>query len=328
MEITQSSRTGNSKPGRLVIICLFLLFFPQLNLFPETPVKKEFITYENAGNLPPIYKEEMEIPKGEELFKNPFIYFCFLPGIIVFILLFLFKKKKIYSHLFLFFILCLSISAKVNNSGVIEEGTDYFIKGEYNDALKAFKQAEDFYGSLKELNYNNALCFYHLNKKGNAIFELYNAIKKAPMERRFIQALRFMEKEYDLTSQVNPAPFVHPDIPFICLLILFNCICILLGLVFRFKKGGIVIAFVLVTLCTIGAAAVFIVTQFQMQEKICIIISRNGTLKQIPLPSSRTWILLKEGTSVKVLGKAKGFYLVRTGRGLNGWIREADVKIE
>ncbi|MBN2531919.1 MAG: SH3 domain-containing protein [Spirochaetales bacterium] len=329
MEITQSSRTRNIKHRRLVIICLFFLFFFQQNLFPEKALKREIISYENAGNLPPLYKEEIEIQKSQDLYKNPFIYFCFLPGIIVFILLFLFKKRKTSSHLFLFFILLsLCLGAKGNSPDVIEEGIHYFERGEYNDALKVFKQAEVFWGPLKGLCYNNALCYYHLEKKGYAVFELYRAIKKDPLKKRFLQTLALIEKEYELSSQVNPAPFIHPDIPFICLLVLFNSTCILLGLGFRFKKGSIVIVFVLFTLCTIGAAALFIATQFQLQEKICVVISRNGILKQIPLPSSRTWVLLKEGTSVKVLGSAKGYYLIKTGRGLKGWIREADVKVE
>lgn len=328
MEITQSTGTRNNKHRRLVMICLLFIVFFQQDLFPEEFFKNEAILYEDAGRLPLIYKEEIEAQKKQDLYKNPFIYFCFLPGIVVFIILFLFKKRKTPGHLFIFFILCLFVNAEINNSGFIEKGLQYFSEGEYNEALKAFKQAEEFLGPLQGLCYNNALCYYHLNKRGYAVFELYKAIKKAPLDERFLQSLHLVEKEYGLSSQINPAPFVHPDIPFIFVLVLFNMTCLLLGLGFRFKKGSIVIAFVLFTLCTIGATAIFIATQLQLQERICIVISRNGMLKQIPLSSSRTWVLLKEGTSVKVLGNAKGYYLIKTGRGLKGWIREADVKVE
>ena len=191
-----------------------------------------------------------------------------------------------------------------------------------------FKQSEDVHGPLQGICYNNALCYYHLNKKGYAIFELYRAIKRSPMENRYIHALRLIEKECGLSSQVNTVPFIHPDIPFICMIVLFNITCIVLGLVYRLKKGNVVILFVLLVICTIGVTVIFIATEIQVREKIGIVISRNGLLKQIPLPSSRTWVLLKEGASIKVLGNAKGYYLVKTGRDLKGWLREADVKVE
>lgn len=328
MEIYQSTGTGDFKHRRLVMIWILLFFLLQQNLYPEKSLQNQTLSYEDAGRLPPIYKEEIEIYKNQDLYKNPFMYFCFLPGIIAFIILLFVKKRKTSGFLFLFFMFSLFIGAEGYNPDIIEKGIQFFLQGEYDNALKAFKQAEAKYGPLQGLFYNNALCYYHLDKKGYTVFEFYKAIKKAPLDRRFIQALHLVEKEYSLSSQINPAPFVHPDIPFICLLVLFNITCVTLGLGFKFKKGSIVIAFVLFTLCTIGAAALFIAIQFQLQEKICVVISQNGMLKQIPLPSSRTWVLLKEGTSVKILGNAKGYYLIKTGRGLKGWIREADVKVE
>ena len=326
MEIPQSAGYFRRNRRRLVIPWILLFCLLSYNLFPQNPSKSQAISYEDAGRLPPLYEEEILSQTQTDIYKNPFIYLCFLPGFIVFIILLLIKKKRISSLVFLFFGLCFLLYPVPGS--LIEQGVDVFLSGDYAGALKMFKQSEEFIGPLKGLCYNNALCYYHLDKKGYAIFELYRARKKAPMDRRFIHALRLIEEEAGLTSQINTIPFIHPDIPFIIMMALFNISCIFLGLVFRFKKGSFVIIFVLLTLCTIGALVVFITTQFQLQEKICVVISQNGMLKQIPLPSSRTWVLLKEGASIKVLGNAKGYYLVKTGRGLNGWIREADVKVE
>ncbi|MBN2441491.1 MAG: hypothetical protein JXJ04_09090 [Spirochaetales bacterium] len=323
MAITQS--TGPGKPGnkRLVILWILFLCINPCHLYPET-----IISQEDAGRLPIIYKDGIETEKIPDLYKNPLIYLCFIPGIIILIILLVVKKRRIHGLLLIFFSFCLITGAATEKKNFIEQGIKFFNSKNYRDALNKFKQAEDIHGPLAGLCYNNALCYYHLDKKGYAIFELYRAIKKAPMDRRFTHSLYLIEKEEDLTSQINSAPFIHPNIPFICMIILFNLTSIALGLVFRYKKGIIVIIFVLLSIGTIGVTTSFILTQLQIQEKICVVTSREGMLKQIPLPSSRTWVLLKEGTSIKVLGNAKGYYLVQTGRGLKGWIREADVKVE
>lgn len=50
-------------------------------------------------------------------------------------------------------------------------------------------------------------------------------------------------------------------------------------------------------------------------------------MKRIPVDEAQEWMSLDVGTSLLVTGRAQGYYLVKTGLGLEGWIRDDSVLV-
>jgi hypothetical protein len=324
-------RDRGRRGSRRRLVRFFLLIFilnPQVQLFPADSSPQSQMTLNNVQDFPLITCLESELYRPRDIYSEPLIYLCFLPGLFIMIGCLVIKRKKAPLVLVLFLWLSFLCSASEIHCYLFDNGLRAYSSGDYESALKFFIKTEEHTGIIPALCYNKALCYYRLGRKGHAINQLYKAIKQAPLDTSFRKTLSLIEKSYGLYSQYPPGPFIHSNIPFLFIIIFFNCACIFLGLVFRLKKGSLFIVFIFLTVITIGFVVVFIVSQVQMNETVCTVVTENGILKKIPLSEAKTWIVLKEGTTCKVLDKAYGYVLVNTGRGLKGWIQESNVVMD
>jgi len=113
---------------------------------------------------------------------------------------------------------------------------------------------------------------------------------------------------------------VHPNVPFVAILVLFNAAAVLFGVLYRFERGGLFILSVLTFAVLIGALVIFLFALHERGEPIAVVAGQEAPLKRVPLAEAREWILLPEGTALDVRGSAQGYVLVKTGLGLEGWI--------
>jgi len=309
---------------RLVAAFIFLFFYLPVSIYPADT--QESFEY-NTDKLSLMDGAEIESWRNTRIHQTLFSYLFFIPGPCALLILLFNKRNKKLSVLLLFLFISLLGKLTYCNREYIEKGLGYYYSGSIKNALTAFQMSEEISGNRPGISYNMALCYYKLGKCGIAISELFKAIKMAPMNNRIRRVLKLIEEKCNLTSQISPRPYLNPDISFIFILIFFNLSCIVLGLVFTFRKGQLVILFIFCVLCTLGSLSTYIFTQLQLNEQIGIITVSSAMLKKIPLSTSKTWVTLKEGASLKVLGKAKEYLLVKTGRGIKGWIKESSVRV-
>jgi hypothetical protein len=100
------------------------------------------------------------------------------------------------------------------------------------------------------------------------------------------------------------------------------------GVVFRLKRGSLFILSALLLLALLGAIGMFFYSMSERDRDIAVVAHEGASLKRIPLDKAREWISLKEGTSLRVSGSAKGYLLVKTGLGLEGWVGRGSLLLD
>ena len=263
------------------------------------------------------------------LFESPLFYLLLLPGpLLAAGLLVSRRRADVRASLGLLFLFLLSGSGEDPEWMInTEKGAAAFREGEYQTALDFFLRADELTGCHSGLQYNIAVCFYNLGQRGEVVYHLRKSIGANPSLRISREILVRLEKEWGLSRQVPPGVRMHPDFPFLLTVVLFNITIAFLGAVFRFRRPGIFIAFVLTALLTLGSLGGFMYAYADNRRPVVVVVEDRGDLKKVPLDRVGGWLVLPEGTALRVVGRAQGYYLVRTGLGLEGWIKEGSVEI-
>jgi len=274
------------------------------------------------------FKTEAEIRESSCLhLTNKFwVYFLFLPGIIVFVVLF-FNRHKV-SVVFIIFSVFLLLG--VSDPFPTYHITNGFLKldnGNYEDALNDFKLAEKDLPCNPALKYNIALMFYLTENRSNSLCYLRKSIILDPQDAVPRNVLGIIERKLGLKNQVPPGIKLHPDIPFIFLIVFTNLTCIILGLVYRYKKGGLFIFFVFFVFLSSCSLAMYVFSLSEIDEKVGVVAHDEGILKKIPMDIANSWMSFTQGTSLKINGFANGYWLVESEHGFEGFIYETDLLI-
>ena len=271
--------------------------------------------------------------------QYPLFYFLLTPGPLVFtVFLILRMKRKGRSSLVLVLFLLTasnlpsapgadsSLRATSALETLVRQGQQAFESGRYGQALEKFGKAYDGMPSNAVLSHNLALCHYKLNNRGISAHLLRRSIGENPSLPEPRQALFQLEKELGLSAQVPAHSRIHPNIPFTIMIIFFNISIVFLGAVYWFRRGSLFISFVLAMLLSLTALGVFLYVYTDSQHLVAVVTGGGGVLKRIPLDEAANWLVLKQGTSLAVRGQSQEFILVRTGHGLQGWIRKEAVR--
>jgi tetratricopeptide (TPR) repeat protein len=258
---------------------------------------------------------------------NPIIYLFFVPGVIVFLALFLKRKSAHASQILIILSLFFLLSAASTDfpKETIENGINAFKAADYTKALESFNLSLKKERWNPALFYNKALSHYLLNQKGMALYSLRQGLRANPQDLQIQKVLTDIENELGLQFQVSPAQFLHPNFSFVALILLVNFSLLTLGLVFRFHNGTLFIVFVFFAFAFFSIMVIFVSSLVQIGEQTGVLIVKEGTLKKIPLDKAQAWLHLKEGTSLKINGFAQGYALVKTGLGFEGWIKKENL---
>jgi len=82
---------------------------------------------------------------------------------------------------------------------------------------------------------------------------------------------------------------------------------------------------VFAVLATLTSAGGLVYAANAQKNELGVIGRGAGNLLKIPRPDASRWIELPAGTTVRVLLDSNGFYLIRTGYGVEGWIPSDDL---
>jgi tetratricopeptide (TPR) repeat protein len=308
---------------RLVIICLFLMFAAYSVSAADGFVFRITVDDEYFNIA---FKSESEIKESScrHLTSRLWIYFLFLPGVVAFIILF-FNRKKAAAVFIIFSVFLITGVSDPFPSENIRNGFDNLKNGFYDDALADFMEADTILPCNPALKYNLALCYYLTENKSSALCYLRRSIVLDPQDEEPRNVLSIIEKKLELVNQVPPGIRLHPDVPFIYFIIFINLTLILLGLVYRYKKGVLFISFVFFVFLSACALIFYVYSITEMDENVGIVLNDEGILKKIPMDIANAWISFKMGTSLKINGFADGYWLVRSELGFEGFIHESDL---
>jgi hypothetical protein len=277
---------------------------------------------------------ESEIEKSfvKDYHTHPLYYLFLLPGpLITIVSLF---RRSIKSRkaerasrrsgivaMFLLSTLFLVAPANSSPSQYAKKGLDAFESKSYSEAIQWFSKSEDVGGENSSLRYNRALSHFVLGQEGHAVFHLRESIRIDPRKSVPRRVLDELERELSLDSQVAPGRRIHPNSPFVLTLIFGNLFALSLAFLLRFKRGGLFILSTLLFIALIGSIGIFLFALAERAKPIAVVAIQGGSVKRIPVDNAREWMSLDIGTSLLVTGHAQGYYLVKTGLGLEGWIK-------
>jgi hypothetical protein len=194
-------------------------------------------------------------------------------------------------------------------------------------AIQWFSKAEQIGGRNSALEYNIALCHFVLGREGHALFHLREAIKIDPQNRSTRQVLGELERNLSLKSQVSPGRALHVNSPFVFVIIFCNLWIFSLAVLLRFRRGGLFILSALLFIGLIGAGGIFLFALAERGKPVAVVADGRASLKKIPVDQAQEWMSLDVGTSLLVTGSAQDYYLVKTGLGLEGWIKDDSVLV-
>jgi len=291
-------------------------------------------------------ESEIEESFRKDLHSNPLYYLCLLPGPILSVLL-LARPGKARpgpgntrprtaggalrgggTLLAVFFsVMCFTASSEPDPLVFARKGLSAFQSGRYSEAIEWFSKAEEAGGSNSALRYNAALCYFVLGREGHAFFHLRESIRIDPLNPVTRRILGELEQKLSLKSQVAPGTSIHPNPPFVFVLIFSNLSIVSLAFLLRFKRGGLFILSTLLFIALVGAIAVFLFALAERGKPVAVVADGRGSVKRIPVDEAQEWMSLDVGTSLLVTGRAQGYYLVKSGLGLEGWIKDDSVLV-
>lgn len=255
--------------------------------------------------------------RSSRFYRHPASYLLLLPGPVGWFVL---SRRRRTAGLLLLAVALLLGAAAPFPAGLIDEGVRAFAAGRYDEALEAFEEAARRIGGNSALSYNSALCHYVSGRRGQAIYHLWESIRANPQAKIPREALTWIEAEAGLASQWRPPMPVHPNLPFVLMLFFFNISFAALLLFVRRRSGWLFITLVFTALLSVAGLSLFIRAAADGAEAVAVVVSGEGVLKKVPLDAAEPWMRLPEGSTLRVDGKADGYILVKTGRGLSGWI--------
>lgn len=269
----------------------------------------------------PVHTGRSRIFSGAGLSFHPWWYTALLPGPLLFLLILVIRK--IPRGTFLALLLILSGCAYEPN--LLEElspAAEACEAGRYDEAAEVYRRVLRQYPDEAVEVYNYAICSYHSGEIMEALQAARHAVYQAPLFFRARNMLKWIEEEHDLPGGVTPLPPYHPDIFFLLLVVSINGSALFaLFRLFR-KRGMYMILLILCLFLSIPAGIALWYSSAERNRPSGIVYREDIHLLKIPSESAAPWVALQPGTAVQVLQKAGTYILVRSGKGVEGWIPE------
>ena len=213
-----------------------------------------------------------------------------------------------------------------------------YLRHDYSAAEAGYRGAREQLGCDPAPSYNLALAALGRGDDAGAIGWLREALRRAPLERRYRALLRQVERRGGLDTQHRPVPFVPPVLPFHALLLVAGCVVAVAGhqpagerLLRRLLRGlpasprrrtqPLLAVLVAVAVLVAGVLGMAVLDQART-----IVVVGDSELRRIPRTDAAPWMALPAGTTLEVRGEHGEHLLVRTGYGLDAWISRGAVR--
>ena len=236
-------------------------------------------------------------------------------------------------------------------AAALEDADRAYEERDYAVAQAGYETAWRQLGCSPPLSYNLAVSALGRGATSAAIGWLREAIRGAPLDRRYRTLLGDVERRAGLVTQHRPPPFLPPAIPFHAVLLLGGAL-LTVGCYHaiprhamdrraaratdRGRAGGqprgsqgrvgsrrsaplsvAVVAASVVALALLAAAGI--------DQRRHIVVVGSTELRRIPRADASPWIPLDAGVTLEVRGAHRDHLLVRTAYGLDAWVNTAAV---
>ena len=227
-----------------------------------------------------------------------------------------------------------------------------YLRHDYAAADAGYREVRERLGCHPAPSYNLALAAVGRGDAAGAVGWLREALRRAPLDRRYHALLGQVEHRAGLDTQHRPTPFAPPEAPFHALLLVAGCVVAVAGhhpagkralgrlrrrlparMQARERRAAPQPASLAnrtqPLLAALVAAAVLLAIVFGMavaDQARTIVVVGDSELRRIPRRDAAPWLALPAGTTLEVRGQHGEHLLVRTGYGLDAWVKRGAVR--
>jgi tetratricopeptide (TPR) repeat protein len=242
--------------------------------------------------------------------------------------------KKLF---FLFYLLSTTIFvAQNNNNHLFEKANEHYKEGNYDEAIKLYKEIESKDSISSTLFYNLGNSYYKLNSVANTIYYYEKALILNPLNEDAATNLQFAKRMTIDNIEEIPKTFLQKfEVNYLqklsfnqwaTLTIVFSFLGSILFLLFYFsnistKKRGYFLTSVLsFLLLFISAFITYHQHQKSINTKYAIIFESKISVSNAPTVNSEEIFTLHEGTKVNILDTLDNWKKIKLADGKIGWI--------
>lgn len=216
-----------------------------------------------------------------------------------------------------------------------------YLRHDYAAAEARYRGLREQLGCHPAPSYNLALTAIARGDDAGAIAWLREALRRAPLDRRYRALLRQVQRGAGLETQHRPMPFVPPVVPFHVLLLVTGGVVAVAArhpagervlrrlrrLPVRMRDGEHrVMRPLLAVLAAAALLAGGVLGMAAADQARTVVVVGDSELRRIPRRDAAPWLALPAGTTLEVRGEHGGHLLVRTGYGLDAWVSRGAVR--
>lgn len=276
-----------------------------------------------AAEMVPLSADEVSAMERPRLFDTWTSYLLLLPGPLVFLGGFLWRRRRRILPAVFIVASVLSLNAEAHVD-LVSAGVSAIDEGRYLEAVDRFQTALLQRPYSPGLYYNLAVVYQRLDEPAYTVYNLRRAVEERPLEPRFRDALRHVEVSLDMQGQLEPGQLLHPDSYFAAGVVFFNLLFLVIA-IRRLPRGGRIILGTLFLLLSVASFSVLAYRVTLGDRTIAVVGPGAGPLRRIPDVESSPWMSLPATTPVEIVKRMPPLVLVRTAYGVEGWISETSV---
>ncbi|GEM_PF-6329113 len=265
--------------------------------------------------------------RSQGLFFDPIQYLSLLPGLLAFFAALFWPKSILKTGtVLLVSVFYLSFAVPGDPEPLrYQQARENFKKGNFDSARVQVEEVLSENPDLPLLRLSMALCYYKDSQSAMSVRELRRLALEGLQHPRAESLEKELEILEGLDSQYKPLVPVPGDNLFIVFALSFDLGFLLLGLGMRKRYPWAVIISFFLFLGTLASGTLGFSLFKARSESSGIVGPEAAQLRKIPENGAETWSTLSRGTTVQYLGKTEGFTRIKTGYGLEGWLKDSDL---
>ncbi len=194
-------------------------------------------------------------------------------------------------------------------------------------AIRLYRRVEEILPGSAALQMNLGLLHRSAGRTAEAVHHLRRGLLLDPMDREARRLLREQEQAAGLTGQIPAGAPLPPSAPYLAFLALSN-LTAGAALLARLRRtpGALALALLLALLSALALGG-FLGLRV-VESRPLGVASAGAFLSRIPETGAAERLPLPPGTSLRIRGGIRGWWLVETGPGLRGWIRREQLQVD
>jgi len=165
---------------------------------------------------------------------------------------------------------------------------------------------------------------FYAKKDSQALLALEKAVSLLPTDGFLVSTLHRLSSLKAIESVQPPLPLSWKMVlPLSALLFLAGALLVVI--VQKHKSTSLFTLGLSVILISLSGFGLVCRTTTWLREPIAAIREGGATIRRIPEPDAQPWLLIPEGTSVRIRSYQSGYTLIKTAYGVEGWALSTDV---